>query len=66
MAAGLSGSIAQLLRAALIAFFIISFLRRKFKVAERGPVSPQGARPAKRGANEFRDEPPPPENPHLG
>jgi hypothetical protein len=66
VAVAVSGSIVQLLRIALIAFLIIHFLRRRFKVGARGPAPPQTARPARRRADEFRDEPPPPENPHLG
>jgi hypothetical protein len=66
VAADVSGSIAQLLRVALAAFILIHFLRRIFKVGAQGPVSPRVARPVRRKADEFRDEPPPPENPHLG
>ena len=66
MAADLSGSIAQLLRVALAAFILIHFLRRIIKVGTQAKVPPGLARPARRDPNAFRDEPPPPENPHLG
>ena len=66
MTADLSGSIAQLLRAALAAFIIIHFLRRLFKAGTQAKVPPAQARPLRRDPSKFRDEPPPPENPHLG
>ena len=66
MTADLSGSIAQLLRAALAAFIIINFLRRLFKARTQAKVPPGQARPLRRDPSQFRDEPPPPENPHLG
>ena len=64
MAADLSGSIAQLLRVALAAFIIIHFLRRIIWVGTQVKIPPGQARQVRRDA--FRDEPPPPENPHLG
>ena len=66
MAADLSGSIAQLLRAALAAFIIIHLLRRIFKAGTQAKVPPAQVRPARRDPNQFRNEPPPPENPLLG
>jgi hypothetical protein len=61
-----SGSIAQLLRAAITALIIIHFLRRIFKVGRQSKLPSAQWRPARRDANQFRDEPPPPENPNLG
>ena len=66
MAGDLSGSIAQLLRALVIAFILIHFLRRIFKVRSQGKFPPAQAPRVRRDPNDFRDEPPPPENPHLG
>jgi hypothetical protein len=66
VAADLSGSIAQLLRVALAAFIIIHFLRRIIRVGTQAKIPPGQTRPVRRDANAFRDEPPPPENPHLG
>ena len=64
MVADLGGSIAQLLRVALAAFILIHFLRRIIKAGTHARV-PQTPR-VRRDPNAFRDEPPPPENPHLG
>ena len=66
MTTDLSGSIAQLLRAALAAFIIIHFLRRIFKAGSQAKGPPGQARSLRRDPSQFRDEPPPPENPHLG
>jgi len=52
-------------RAALVALVIIHFVRRWMKVGARDKATPQNPRPVWRRADEFRDEPPPPENPHL-
>lgn len=66
MAADVNGSIAQLLRVALVAFFIIHFLRRILRAGTRAKLPPGQAPRVRRDPNTFRDEPPPPENPHLG
>jgi hypothetical protein len=66
VAGDLSGPIAQLLRVALAAFIIIHFLRRIIRVGTQAKIPPGQARRVRRDANAFRDEPPPPENPHLG
>jgi len=63
------------LRIAIFALILLSFLRRILKVkAQRRPPSPtmQGspvpptARVRSGRKNDFRDVPPPPENPELG
>jgi len=59
----MSGAIAQLLRAALVAFIIIQFLRRIFKAAAQAKVPPGQLPRVRRDPNQFRNEPPPPENP---
>jgi len=64
--ADLSGPIAQLLRVALVALIIIHFLRRIIRVGTQAQIPPGQARRVRRDPNGFRDEPPPPENPHLG
>ena len=66
MAADVNGSIAQLLRVALVAFLIIHFLRRILRAKTQAKVPPRQAPRVRRDPNTFRDEPPPPENPHLG
>ena len=66
MAAEWSGPIAQLLRVALAAFIIIHFLRRIVRVGTQAKIPSGQARRVRRDPNAFRDEPPPPGNPHLG
>jgi hypothetical protein len=66
VAADLSGSIAQLLRVAVAAFILIHFLRRIIRVGTQAKVPPGQVRRVRRDPNVFRDEAPPPENPHLG
>lgn len=66
MTADLGGSIAQLLKAALAALVVLHFLFRLFKAGPQAKVPPAQARPLRRDPSQFRDEPPPPENPHLG
>jgi hypothetical protein len=64
--ADMSGAMAQLLRVAVFAFILIQFLRRIFKARTQGKVPPAATRPARGRKNDFRDVPPPPENPELG
>jgi len=66
VSADVSGSIAQLLRVALVAFLIIHFLRRKFKTGTQAKIPPLLTRPLQGRKNDFRDVPPPPENPNMG
>ena len=66
MAGDLSGSIAQLLRVVVIALIIIQFLRRIFKAGAQPKVPQASVRPTQGRKNDFRDVPPPPENPQLG
>jgi hypothetical protein len=67
------------LRIAIFALILLSFLRRILKVkAQRRPPSPASqstlpptmtptiSRPRSGKKNDFRDVPPPPENPELG
>jgi hypothetical protein len=63
------------LRIAIFALILISFLRRIFKAKAQGRIpSPTNrgnlpqtlARPRQGRKNDFRDVPPPPENPELG
>jgi len=68
------------LRIAIFALILLSFLRRIFKIKAQGRLSrpapqtnippaniPQRiARPRSARKNDFRDIPPPPENPELG
>jgi hypothetical protein len=55
----------QWLRLAVFALILISFLRRIFKAGMRGKTDPR-ARSVQGRKNDFRDVPPPPENPELG
>ncbi len=58
---------AQWLRLAIFALIFISFVRRIFKArGAQGKVPPRSARPVQGRKNDFRDVPPPPENPELG
>jgi hypothetical protein len=66
VAADLSGPIAQLLRVALAALIIIHLLRRVIRVGTQAKNPPGQTHRVRRDPNAFRDEPPPPENPHLG
>ena len=63
MAADLSSSIAQLLRAVVVAFIIIQFLRRIFKAGAQAKGPTGQSLPARRDRSQSRNEPPPPENP---
>jgi hypothetical protein len=61
------------LRIAIFAVILISFLRRIFKIKAQGrPPAPQSnfpqtvPQPRRGKKNDFRDVPPPPENPELG
>ena len=63
------------LRIAIFAFILLSFLRRIFKLKAQGGAKPaptagvppaQMRRPMQGRKNDFRDIPPPPENPDLG
>ncbi len=63
------------LRIAIFAVILISFLRRIFKIKAQGrspSPAPQSnfpqimTRPRQGKKNDFRDVPPPPENPELG
>jgi len=61
----------QWLRFAFITVFIILFLRRAFRIKTRtSPTQPTltsvPPRPRQGRKNDFRDIPPPPENPELG
>jgi hypothetical protein len=61
----------QWVRLAIFALILVSFVRRILKAAttqKRGtqPVSLRMSRPERGRKNDFRDVPPPPENPELG
>jgi hypothetical protein len=57
----------QWIRLGVIVLILLSFLRRIFKVNAQRKASPLGlARPVQGRKNDFRDIPPPPENPELG
>lgn len=57
----------QWLRLAVFVLILISFARRIFKArGAQSNVPPRMRRPAQGRKNDFRNVPPPPENPELG
>jgi hypothetical protein len=56
----------QWLRLLIFALILISFLRRIFKAQSRTKLPTTPGRPAQGRKNDFRDVPPPPENPNMG
>jgi hypothetical protein len=56
----------QWFRLAVIVLILLSFLRRIFKVSTQTKPPSGLARPTHGRKNDFRDIPPPPENPELG
>jgi hypothetical protein len=58
--------LAQWFRLLIFVLIIFSFLRRAFKARTQGSAPPTLRRPPQGRKNDFRDVPPPPENPHLG
>ena len=58
---------AHVIRLLIFAVIIFSFLRRIGKVRTTNKVPPRTTqRPPSTRKNDFRDAPPPPENPELG
>jgi hypothetical protein len=55
----------QWVRLAVFGLILVSFLRRIFKARLRGNTDPR-ARAVQGKKNDFRNVPPPPENPELG
>ncbi len=51
---------------AVFVLIIFSFVRRILKVNSQKKIPSNLARPARGRKNDFRDVPPPPENPELG
>ncbi len=58
--------LAQWMRLLIFVLIILSFVRRIFKARTQGKVPPTVTRPQRGKKNDFRDVPPPPENPELG
>ncbi len=56
----------QWFRLAIFVLILLSFLRRIFKASSQGQAPSRLGRPVQGRKNDFRDVPPPPENPELG
>lgn len=56
----------QWFRLAIFVLILLSFLRRIFKASMKAKTADPRARSVHGRKNDFRDIPPPPENPELG